>query len=56
MAKEWADAKDGPVKMEIDAMLSDSEASHSGYRLIAANKLLKQKRPDLWDAAEEQDL
>lgn len=56
MAKEWADAKEGPVKLEIDSMLSDSEQSHAGYRLIAANRLLKAKRPDLWAAAEEQDL
>lgn len=56
MAKEMADAKDGKVKMEIDAMLSDTEQNHSGYRLIAANRLLRQQRPDLWAAAEENDL
>ncbi len=56
LAKEWADAKDGPMKMEIDGLLSDSEQSHAGYRLIAANRLLKAKRPELWAAAEEQDL
>lgn len=56
MAKEWADAKEGAIKMEIDALLSDSEQAHPGHRLIAANKLLKDKRPDLWAAAEEQDL
>jgi hypothetical protein len=55
MAKEWADSKEGPIKMEIDSMLSDSEQSHAGYRLIAANRLLKARRPDLWAAAEEQD-
>lgn len=56
MAKEWADAKDGEVKMALDEMMSESERGHSGMRLIAANRLLKQRRPDLWKAAEEQDL
>jgi hypothetical protein len=56
MAQEWADAKEGPVKFELDEMLTESERGHTGYRLIAANRLLKQKRPDLWAAAEESQL
>lgn len=53
MAKQWADAKEGPVKLEIDSMLTEATVAHPGERLIAANRLLKQKRPDLWATAEE---
>lgn len=50
---EWADAKEGPIKLEIDAMLSEDERKDPGLRAIAADKLLRQKRPDLWAAAEQ---
>lgn len=53
MAQQWADAKDGAVKLEIDGMLSDHEREHPALRLYAANTLLKKKRPDLYAAAEE---
>lgn len=52
MAQEWADAKQGAVKMEIDGMMGDHEREHSGLRLIAANNLLRKKQPQLFEAAE----
>jgi hypothetical protein len=54
--KEWADAKEGPIKAKIDEMLSDDERTHSGYRAIAADKLLRKERPELFQAAEHPQL
>ena len=53
MATEMADSREPATRKKIDALLSDSERDHAGYRLMAANKVLRQERPDLWDAAEK---
>jgi hypothetical protein len=54
MAREMADSTDSKVKAKVDAVLSEDERAHPGVRLIAANRILKQERPDLWTAAQEQ--
>ena len=47
---EYADAKEGPIKMEIDAMLSESERNLPDARWIAADKLVRTKKhPELWE-------
>lgn len=47
---EYADAKDGPIKMEIDAMLSEMERNQPDARWIAADKLVRTKKhPELWE-------
>ncbi len=56
MAKEMADAKEGPIKMQIDGMLPSSIREHSGERLIVANQILKETRPELFEAAEDPQL
>jgi len=53
MAREVADSTDPKVKAELDAVLSEDERAHPGLRLIAANRILKQERPELWAAAQE---
>jgi hypothetical protein len=48
--REYADAKDGPLKMEIDAMLSEAERDLPDARWIAADKLVRTKKhPELWE-------
>jgi hypothetical protein len=54
MAREMADSTDAKVKAKLDAILSEDERAHPGLRLIAANRLLKEERPELWSAAQEQ--
>jgi hypothetical protein len=54
MAREMADSTDPKVKAKLDAILTDEERAHPGLRLIAANRVLKQDRPDLWAAAQEE--
>jgi hypothetical protein len=39
---------------KLDAILTDEERAHPGLRLIAANRILKEQRPDLWAAAQEE--
>jgi len=56
MAEAMADSRDPVVMAKVDALLSESEVSHPGLRLMAANRVLKQERPDLWDAAERPQL
>lgn len=53
MAIDMAESRDPNVARKLDALLSESERSHAGLRLIAANRVLKQERPDLWAAAEQ---
>jgi hypothetical protein len=52
MAKEMADSTDARVRSRVDALLGENEVSHPGLRLIAATRLLKKDRPDMWEAAE----
>jgi hypothetical protein len=54
MAREMADSTDPKIKAKLDAILTEEERAHSGLRLIAANRVLKQERPDLWAAAQEE--
>jgi hypothetical protein len=54
MAREMADSTEPKVKAKLDAILSDEERAHPGLRLIAANRVLKEERPDLWAAAQEE--
>jgi hypothetical protein len=54
MAREMADSTDPKVKAKLDHVLSEDERAHPGLRLIAANRILKQDRPELWAAAQEQ--
>jgi hypothetical protein len=54
MAREMADSTAPKVKAKLDAILTDEERAHSGLRLIAANRVLKEERPDLWAAAQEE--
>lgn len=56
MAQDLADSAEPAKRAEVDALLSETERSHPGLRLVAANRLLRQKRPDLWTAAEEPHL
>jgi hypothetical protein len=53
-AREMADSADPKVKAKLDAVLSEDERAHPGVRLIAANRILKDQRPDLWAAAQEE--
>lgn len=52
MAIEMADSADPKIQAKVNALLGDAERKHAGLRLIAANRVLKAERPDLWEAAE----
>jgi hypothetical protein len=53
MAKKLADSKEPADVAKVNARLSESEYDHAGLRLLAANRVLKDERPDLWAAAED---
>jgi hypothetical protein len=56
MACDMADSNDPATRAKIDAVLSDSERSHPGLRLIAANRILEKERPDLLETEQRSEL
>lgn len=52
MAKEMADSPDPAVRRKLDERLGDLERNHPFERLLMANRVLREERPDMWEAAE----
>lgn len=52
MAIEMADSADPAVRRKLDVRLGEHERNHPFERLLMANRVLREERPDLWEAAE----